>query len=119
MEIIFPMLISAVAVLATLIYASYLDIRTRRVPFIYWMPMLAIGVLCTGVLLWQSTENLSLIFGYLSLVASFLYVDYLDNRGRTDSPGLTSYYRKGSIFFYLSACPDPPDSVMVCLFTLS
>jgi preflagellin peptidase FlaK len=102
MEIIFPMLISAVAVLATLIYASYLDIRTRRVPFIYWMPMLAIGVLCTGVLLWQSTENLSLIFGYLSLVASFLYVDYLDNRGRTDSPGLTSYYRKGSIFFYLS-----------------
>ena len=102
MEILFPMLISAVAVLATLIYASYLDIRDRRVPFIYWLPMLVIGVLCTGILLWQTTANLSLIFGYLSLVASFLYVDYLDNRGRTDSLGLTFYYRKSSIFFYLA-----------------
>ena len=72
MEILFPMLISAVAVLATLIYTSYLDIRTRRVPFIHWLPMLMIGVICTGILLWQTTANISLIFGYLSLVASFL-----------------------------------------------
>ena len=102
MEILFPMLISAVAVLATLIYASYLDIRTRRVPFIHWLPMLMIGVICTGILLWQTTANISLIFGYLSLVASFLYTDYLDNRGRTDSLGLTFYYRKSSIFYYLA-----------------
>ena len=102
MEILFPMLISAVAVLATLIYASYLDIRDRRVPFIHWLPMLVIGVICTGYLLWQTTANISLIFGYLSLVTSFLYVDYLDNRGRTDSLGLTFYYRKSSIFIYLA-----------------
>jgi len=102
MEILFPMLISAVAVIATLIYASYLDIRTRRVPFIHWLPMLMIGVICTGILLWQTTANISLIFGYLSLVASFLYTDYLDNRGRTDSLGLTFYYRKSSIFYYLA-----------------
>jgi preflagellin peptidase FlaK len=102
MEILFPMLISAVAVLATLIYTSYLDIRTRRVPFIHWLPMLMIGVICTGILLWQTTANISLIFGYLSLVASFLYTDYLDNRGRTDSLGLTFYYRKSSIFYYLA-----------------
>ena len=102
MEILFPMLISAVAVLATLIYTSYLDIRTRRVPFIHWLPMLMIGVICTGILLWQTTANISLIFGYLSLVASFLYMDYLDNRGRTDSLGLTFYYRKSSIFYYLA-----------------
>jgi preflagellin peptidase FlaK len=64
--------------------------------------MLVTGVICTGYLLWQKTENLSLIFGYLSLVASFLYADYLDNRGRTDSLGLTFYYRKTSIFCYLA-----------------
>ena len=102
MESFYPMLISATAVLATLAYASYLDIRDRRVPFIYWLPMLAVGICCTVFLLWQATSNLSLIAGYLSLVASFLYLDYLDNRGRTDSPGLTFYYRKASIFWYLA-----------------
>jgi archaeal preflagellin peptidase FlaK len=102
MEILYPMVISAVAVLATLIYASYLDLKDRRVPFIYWLPMLGVGIICTGYLLWQTTANLSLIFGFFSLVASFLFVDYLDNRGRTDSPGLTLYYKKGSLFFYLA-----------------
>lgn len=102
MEPFYPMMISATAVLATLVYASYLDIRDRRVPFIYWLPMLAVGVCCTVFLLWQATSNLSLLAGYLSLVASFLYFDYLDNRGRTDSPGLTFYYRKASIFWYLA-----------------
>jgi len=102
MEILYPMVISAVAAIATLIYASYLDIRDRRVPFIHWLPMLVIGVICTGYLLWQKTANISLIFGYLSLIASFLFVDYLDNRGRTDSLGLTFYYRKSSIIFYLA-----------------
>jgi preflagellin peptidase FlaK len=102
MEILYPMVISAVAVLATLIYASYLDLKDRRVPFVYWLPMLGVGIICTGYLLWQATANLSLIIGYLSLVTSFLFVDYLDNRGRTDSPGLTFYYKKSSIFFYLT-----------------
>ena len=102
MEPIYPMVISAIAVLVTLVYASYLDIRDHRVPFIYWLPMLAVGVCCTGVMLWQTTGNAGLIAGYLSLVASFLYADYLDNRGRTDSPGLTFYYRKDSIFYYFA-----------------
>jgi hypothetical protein len=102
MELFYPMVISAVAVLATLIYASWLDIRDRRVPFITWLPMLAVGICCTSYLLWQTTSNLSLVFGYLSLVASFLYLDYLDNRGRTDSPGLTVYYRKASIIWYFA-----------------
>jgi len=102
MEILSPMVISAVAVLATLIYASYLDIRDRRVPFIHWLPMLVIGIICTGYLLWQKTANLSLIFGYLSLIVCFLYADYLDNLGRTDSLGLTFYYRKSSIFYYVA-----------------
>lgn len=96
------MVISAVAVLATLIYASYLDIRDRRVPFIHWLPMLGVGVICTGSVLWETTASISLITGYLALVVCFLYMDYLDNRGRTDSPGLTSYYKKSSIFYYLA-----------------
>ena len=118
MEILYPMVISAVAVLATLIYASYLDIKDRRVPFIYWLPMLGVGIICTGYLLWQTTANLSLIFGYLSLVASFLFVDYLDNRGRTDSPGLTFYYQKELNFLLSCPCLDPPDFVMVCPCTI-
>ena len=102
METFYSMVISAIAVLITLLYASYLDIRDRRVPFIYWLPMLAVGICCTGAMLWQTSGNAGLIVGYISLVASFLYADYLDNRGRTDSPGLTYYYRKGSIFYYLA-----------------
>ena len=47
MEILYPMVISAVAVLTTLIYASYLDLKDRRVPFIYWLPMLGVGIICT------------------------------------------------------------------------
>jgi archaeal preflagellin peptidase FlaK len=102
MEILYPLVISAVAVLATLIYASYLDVRDRRVPFVYWLPMLCIGVVCTTYLLWQRTTDISLITGYLSIVFCFLFADYLDSRGRTDSPGLTWYYKKSSIFYYLA-----------------
>lgn len=102
MDIFYPMVISAVAVLATLIYTSYLDIRDRRVPFIHWLPMLAVGAICTSALLWQTTTNASLVTGYLALVASFLYADYLDNRGRMDSLGLAGYYAKDRIFWYLA-----------------
>jgi preflagellin peptidase FlaK len=102
MEPFYPMAVSAVAVLATLVYASYLDIRDRRVPFIHWLPMLAIGVCCTGWFFWEATANAGFIVGYLSIVTGFLYADYLDNRGRTDSLGLTFYYRKDSVFWYLA-----------------
>lgn len=101
MDLFYPMIISAVAVFATLVYTSYLDIRDRRVPFIHWLPMLAVGIVCTSILLWQTTSSTSLVTGYLALVASFLYADYLDNRGRTDSFGLTGYYAKSRIFWYL------------------
>jgi archaeal preflagellin peptidase FlaK len=101
MEFFWPMVISAVAVFVTLLYTSYLDIRDRRVPFVHWMPMLAVGVCCTGYLLWQTTASISLVTGYLALVASFLYADYLDNRGRTDSLYLTRYYRKSNLVPWL------------------
>jgi preflagellin peptidase FlaK len=100
--IVTEMLISSVAVLVTLCYASYLDIKERRVPFVYWLPMLGIGLVCTVYLIWHMTGNMSLIFGFLALVASFLYADYLNNRGTTDSLGLAWYYRDSSIFYYLA-----------------
>ncbi|MFA5416645.1 MAG: A24 family peptidase C-terminal domain-containing protein [Methanoregula sp.] len=82
--ILYPMVISAIAVLATLVYASYRDIRERRVPFRTWYPMLAVGILATIWLLYDTTGNTSLIAGYLGLVASFLYANYLDSREETD-----------------------------------
>lgn len=77
--IFYPMVISAVAVLATLMYASYLDLKDRRVPFRTWYPMLVVGIPATIVLFYQQTGNISLIFGYLALIASFFYADYIDN----------------------------------------
>ena len=82
--ILYPMIISAVAVLATLVYASYLDIKDRRVPFRTWIPMLIIGIPSTIWLLFDTTANLSLIAGYLALVAAFFYANYLDSREETN-----------------------------------
>ncbi len=42
-----PLLIGATAIGLTLIYASILDVRDRRVPFRTWYPMLAIAFPCT------------------------------------------------------------------------
>lgn len=102
MDIYWPLVISAAAVFVTLIYTSYLDIRERRVPFVHWLPMLAIGAACTAFLLWQTTGNSSLVAGYLALIAAFLYSDYLDNRGRTDSLYLTRYYRRENMWPFLA-----------------
>ena len=87
--IFYPMVVSAVAVLVTLIYASYLDIKDRRVPFRTWYPMLVVGISATIVLFYLQTGNISLIAGYLALVSSFLYADYLDNH----EPGTRSGFR--------------------------
>jgi preflagellin peptidase FlaK len=78
--IFYPLAISAVAVLATLVYASYLDIRDRRVPFKTWYPMLVVGISAAVILFYQQTGNFSLIVGYLTLIASFFFADYIDNR---------------------------------------
>ncbi|MDO8873377.1 MAG: A24 family peptidase C-terminal domain-containing protein [Methanoregula sp.] len=79
MELLYPMVISAVAVLATLVYASYLDIKDRRVPFKTWYPMLIVGIPASVWLLYLKTGNFSLIAGYLSLIVSFFYANYLDS----------------------------------------
>ena len=87
--IFYPMVISAVAVLVTLIYASYLDIRDRARTLQDMVPDACCGISATIVLFYQQTGNISLIVGYLTLIASFFYADYLDNHDpgpRSGSP---------------------------------
>ena len=100
-QVYIPVLLSAAVVLITLLYASVLDVRERRVPFRTWLPMICIGLLCISYFFWDQTKNGSFVCGYLALVAVFLYDDYLSNRGRRDIPGLTWYYRESAIFYYL------------------
>jgi len=77
--IVTEMLVSSFAVIATLCYASYLDIKDRRVPFRTWYPMLVIGIPASVWLLYIKTGNFSLIAGYLTLIVSFFYANYLDS----------------------------------------
>ena len=42
---ILPLVVGAVAVLATLVYASVLDVRERSVPLRTWYPMYVVGSL--------------------------------------------------------------------------
>jgi preflagellin peptidase FlaK len=50
MFMIVPLVISALIIGVTLLYASVLDIRERRVPFRTWYPMLAIGIPLAAIL---------------------------------------------------------------------
>ena len=43
-----PLLMGAAAIGITLVYASILDVRDRRVPFRTWYPMLALAAPCTA-----------------------------------------------------------------------
>ncbi|NTW44511.1 MAG: peptidase A24 [Anaerolineaceae bacterium] len=83
MELMYPMIISAVAVLATLVYASYLDVKDRRVPFKTWYPMLIVGIPATALLLYQLSMNLGLTFCYTTIAATLLYDGYIDNETRS------------------------------------
>ena len=76
--IVTEMLVSSLAVLATLCYASVLDIKDRRVPFRTWYPMLIVGIPATVGLFFQKSGNLGLILCYLSFVVTLLYDNYID-----------------------------------------
>lgn len=78
-QIQIPMAISATAVVATLLYASVLDVRDRRVPFRTWYPMLIIGIPAAAyfyALLVMSGRFL-LVGGYLALCVVFSLIFYL------------------------------------------
>jgi archaeal preflagellin peptidase FlaK len=78
-----PMIISAAAVLVTLLYASVLDVRNRRVPFRTWYPMLIVGIPAAALLLYQLSKNLGLTFCYLTIVATLLFDGYIDSETRS------------------------------------
>ncbi len=74
---ILPLVIAAMAIGITLLYASFLDIRERRVPFRTWYPMLAIGIPLTTLLY----ADLSLLdpgisFRYILVSAIFCVLFY-------------------------------------------
>ena len=77
--IVTEMLISSLAVLITLCYASYLDIKDRRVPFRTWYPMLLVGIPAAAY--FYITIGLSgrweLVAGYIALCIIFSLMFYL------------------------------------------
>lgn len=77
--IVSEMLVSSLAVLVTLCYASFLDIKDRRVPFRTWYPMLVIGIPAAAY--FYLTIGLSgrwgLVAGYLALCVIFSLMFYL------------------------------------------
>lgn len=63
---IFPLIINSIAIGITLCYASYLDLKDRRVPSKTWYPMLLISV-----------PFVVLVYGSLAIIDLWLVVRYL------------------------------------------
>jgi len=73
--ILYPMLISAIVVFFTLFYASYLDIKNRRVPFTTWYPMLIVGFPASIFILYSGFFETPLFFIATTLIfCVFLYI---------------------------------------------
>lgn len=75
---ILPLLVGALAIGATLLYASVLDLRDRRVPVRTWYPMLAVGV-PMAILAYAGlvTQDWMMAVQYLSLSLVFSVIFYL------------------------------------------
>lgn len=74
-----PLIVPAVAISLTLLYASYRDIRERRVPFRTWYPMLITGIPFTAffyILLIQGGAELAAL-PFLALSCLFSGLFYL------------------------------------------
>lgn len=74
-----PLSLGACAIFITLIFASYLDIKDRRVPITTWRPMVLIGMPLTAATFYLLSRNVSLVIGYAALWGILLYSLYLDN----------------------------------------
>ncbi|MDH7593016.1 MAG: A24 family peptidase C-terminal domain-containing protein [Methanomicrobiales archaeon] len=72
------LLVNTLAIGITLIYASCLDIRDRRVPFRTWYPMLAIGVPVALYIIFRLyLEDPQIFFRYLLTAGLFSVAFYL------------------------------------------
>lgn len=75
-----PLFISSAAIIITLLYASLLDLRERRVPFKTWYPMLLIGIpMSCWVYAVLLLEDLRIAFGYLFLTAMLCVMFYISS----------------------------------------
>lgn len=64
--------VSATAIMITLIYASYLDIKYRRIPFKTWKPAIAVGVPCAALTYWHMA-TLSPIIAVVYIIMTALF----------------------------------------------
>jgi preflagellin peptidase FlaK len=77
--VVSPLIVPAMAIALTLLYASYRDVRERRVPFRTWYPMIIIGIPFTAyfyVLLIQGGGALTAL-PFLALTGLFSTLFYL------------------------------------------
>ncbi len=72
------LVIPAAAIGVTLVYASVLDLRSRRVPFRTWYPMLAIGAPCTlwfyASLFAERPSSMFALFAFSAIFAAAFYL---------------------------------------------
>ena len=75
---ILPLVVASIAVLATLAYASILDVRERSVPVHTWYPLYIIGSLAVIWYLVTAPSGWGTVAGYAALIATILYGIELD-----------------------------------------
>ncbi|MDD3406541.1 MAG: A24 family peptidase C-terminal domain-containing protein [Methanomicrobium sp.] len=75
-----PLLISSAAIAVTLVYASVLDLKERRVPFKTWYPMLIIGI-PMALLVYFSllSGEMRIAFGYIFLTVMLCFMFYFSS----------------------------------------
>jgi len=79
-----PLTIGFLAIAITLFYASFRDIRERRVPVRTWYPMLAVAVpMGSAFYLLYSGGNVRVVFSYCALAAFILFDTLWLNRVST------------------------------------
>ncbi|WOF15789.1 peptidase A24 [Methanoplanus sp. FWC-SCC4] len=75
-----PLVISSIVITVTLLYASYRDVKERRVPFRTWYPMIAI---CVPISVWAYSllivSDLRFAFGYILMVVVFCSMFYFSS----------------------------------------
>jgi preflagellin peptidase FlaK len=76
---ILPLVINAIIIGITLLYASRLDIKERRIPAKNWQPMLILTIPLTTLTFFYISYNIFIILGYLALISIFLYALYIED----------------------------------------
>ncbi|MDD1661179.1 MAG: peptidase A24 [Methanomicrobiales archaeon] len=87
---IIPLLLASVAVLATLAYASVLDVRERSVPVFVWYPLYIVGSIAVIWYLVTVPAGWETVAGYAALIAIVIHGIELEVEGGEISPKVLS-----------------------------